>query len=46
MGITSTTTTTIVVEGDSAYTLTVEGTTDGQPTKESAKARRTGDCAP
>jgi len=44
MGTTSATTTTIVVESDSAYTLTVEGTTDGQPTKETARARRVGDC--
>ena len=46
MGITSNTTTTILVESDSAYSLTVEGTTDGQATKETAKARRVGDCAP
>jgi hypothetical protein len=45
MGVTSNTTSTLVVESDSAYTLTVEGTTDGQPTKEVLKARRTGDCA-
>jgi hypothetical protein len=45
MGITSNTTTTIVVESDSAYTLTVEGTTDGKPTKETAKGRRIGDCS-
>ena len=44
MGTTSNTTSTLVVESDSAYTLTVEGTTDGQPTKEVLKARRTGDC--
>jgi len=45
MGISSNTTSTLVVESDSAYTLTVEGTTDGEPTKETMKARRTGDCA-
>jgi hypothetical protein len=45
MGISSNTTTTLVAENDSAYTLTVEGTTDGEPTKETMKARRTGDCA-
>jgi hypothetical protein len=44
MGVSSNTTSTLVVESDSAYTLTVEGTTDGQPTKEVMKARRTGDC--
>jgi hypothetical protein len=45
MGMTSNTKSTLVVEGDSAYTLTVEGTTDGEPTKETMKARRTGDCS-
>jgi hypothetical protein len=45
MGISSNTTSTIVVESDSAYTLTVEGTTDGEPTRETMKARRTGDCS-
>lgn len=45
MGVSSTTTTTIVVESDSAYTLTVEGKTDGEPTHEVMKARRIGDCA-
>jgi len=45
MGVSSTTTTTIVVESDSAYTLTVEGKTDGEPTKEVMKAKRIGDCA-
>ena len=44
MGMTSNTTSTLVVESESAYTLTVEGTTDGQPTKEVMKALRTGDC--
>jgi hypothetical protein len=44
MGISSNTKSTITVESDSAYTLAVEGTTDGQPTKETMKARRTGDC--
>jgi hypothetical protein len=46
MGVQSNTKSTLVVESDSAYTLTVEGTTDGQPVKELMKARRTGDCAP
>ena len=45
MGISSTTTTTIIVESDSAYSLTVEGKTDGEPTKEVMKAKRIGDCA-
>jgi hypothetical protein len=45
MGVSSSTTTTIVVENDSAYTLTVEGTTDGRTTKETSTARRVGDCA-
>ena len=45
MGMTSNTKSTLVVESDSAYTLTVEGTTDGEPTKETMKARRTGDCS-
>ena len=45
MGVSSTTTTTIVVESDGAYTLTVEGKTDGEPTKEVMKAKRIGDCA-
>ena len=45
MGMTSNTKSTLVVESDSAYTLTVEGTTDGEPTKEVMKARRTGDCS-
>jgi hypothetical protein len=44
MGITSNTTSTLVVESESAYTVTVEGTTDGQATKEVMKALRTGDC--
>lgn len=44
MGVQSNTKSTLVVEGDSAYTLTVEGTADGQPVKELLKARRTGDC--
>jgi hypothetical protein len=44
MGVSSNTTSTLVVESESAYTLTVEGTTDGQPTKEVMKAVRTGDC--
>ena len=45
MGISSSTTTTIVMENDSAYTLTVVGTTDGQPTREEMKAKRIGDCS-
>lgn len=45
MGTESTSKTTIVPEGDSAYTLTVTGTTDGKPTREVMKARRVGDCA-
>lgn len=44
MGSSSVSTTTIVVESDSAYTQTVEGTMDGKPTKEKAVGRRTGDC--
>lgn len=44
MGVSSKTTTTIVAQGDSAYTMTVEGTTDGKPTKETATGKRTGDC--
>ena len=44
MGISSQTTSTLVVESESAYTITVEGTTDGQPTKETMKAVRIGDC--
>jgi hypothetical protein len=45
MGISSSTTTTIVMQNDSAYTLTVVGTTDGQPTREEVKAKRIGDCS-
>jgi hypothetical protein len=44
MGVSSNTTSTLVVESESAYSLTVEGTTDGQPTKEAMKAVRIGDC--
>ena len=44
MGVSSNTKSTMVVESDSAYTLTVEGTTDGAPVKEVMKARRIGDC--
>jgi hypothetical protein len=44
MGVASKTTTTIVAEGDSAYTMTVEGETDGKPTKEKATGKRLGDC--
>lgn len=36
---------TIVVESDSAYTLSVEGTTGGEPVREVMKARRIGDCS-
>lgn len=42
--ITSHTTTVITVESDSAYTVQVDGTTNGQPTKELLTARRIGDC--
>ena len=45
MGVSSNTTSTLVVESESAYTLTVEGRTDGQPTKEVMKAARICDCA-
>ena len=38
------TTTVITVESDSAYTVQVDGTTDGQSTKELLTARRIGDC--
>jgi hypothetical protein len=44
MGTSSKTTTTIVPEGDSAYTLTVTGTTDGEPTNETMKAKWVGAC--
>jgi len=44
MGVSSNTKSTMVVESDSAYTLTVEGTADGAPVKEVMKARRIGDC--
>ncbi len=44
MGTSSKTTTTIVPEGDSAYTLTVTGTTDGAATNETMKAKWTGAC--
>ncbi len=46
MGTESNMKSTLVVESDSAYTLTVEGTAAGEPVKELMKARRTGDCAP
>ena len=45
MGVESNMKSRIVVESDSAYTLTVEGTADGQPVNEVLKARRTGDCS-
>jgi Protein of unknown function (DUF3617) len=38
------TTTVITVESDSAYTVQVDGTANGQSTKELLTARRTGDC--
>jgi hypothetical protein len=44
MGVSSKTTTTIVAEGDSAYTMTVDGVTDGKPMKEKATGKRVGDC--
>jgi len=46
MGTRSNMKSTLVVESDSAYTLTVEGTAAGEPVKELMKARRTGDCTP
>ena len=45
MGVQSIMKSTIAVESDSAYTITVEGTADGQPVNEVLKARRTGDCS-
>ncbi len=44
MGVSSRTRTTIAVESDGAYTLTVDGTTDGEPTHEVMKAKRVADC--
>jgi hypothetical protein len=44
MGTSSNTTTTIVPDGDSAFTLTVEGTADGARTKEVMKGTRAGEC--
>jgi len=38
------TTTTILVESPTAYTMKVVGTSGGQPVKEEAKGRRVGDC--
>lgn len=38
------TTAVMTVESDSSYKLQVDGTTQGQPTKESLFARRVGDC--
>lgn len=38
------TTTVMTVESDSAYKLQVDGTTNGQSTKETLMARRVGDC--
>ena len=43
-GMTSHTTTVMIVEGDSAYRLEVTGTQDGAPMKETLVARRDGDC--
>ena len=45
MGTSSSSTTTIVYESPTAYTMTVAGTTDGKPTKEEARGRRVGDCS-
>jgi hypothetical protein len=45
MGTQSNMKSTLVVESDSAYTLTVEGIAAGEPVKELMKARRTGDCS-
>lgn len=45
MGVESSSKTTIVPDGDSVFTLAVVGTTDGQPMRETMKARRTGECA-
>jgi hypothetical protein len=42
--VNSLTTTVITVESDSAYTVQVDGTINGQPTKELLTARRIGDC--
>ena len=44
MGITSDTTTVVSVESDSAYRVTVVGTTDGEKTREVMIAKRVGDC--
>lgn len=44
MGVSSKSTTTIVVESEGAYTLTVDGTMDGRASHEVMKARRVGDC--
>lgn len=42
--INSKTTTVMTVSGDSAYTVRVTGTTNGQPTDETVVAKRLGDC--
>lgn len=44
-GLETSTTTTIVVESPTAYTMKVAGTSGGEPVKEEAKGRRVGDCA-
>jgi len=43
--IRSASTSVITVESDSAYRLEVRGTMDGEPTNETMKAKRIGDCA-
>jgi hypothetical protein len=43
-GVATSTTTTIVVESPTAYTMKVVGTTGGEPVNEEAKGRRVGDC--
>jgi hypothetical protein len=45
-GMTSRTTSVLTVESDSAYRLEVNGTVNGEPTKETLVARRVGDCTP
>ena len=42
--INSKTTSVMTVAGDSAYSVRVTGTTNGQPTDEAVVAKRTGDC--
>lgn len=43
--VTSSTTTVITVQGSDAYTVKVEGVTNGAKTSESLTAKRTGDCS-